>query len=104
MPLTYIQFKTFDDFIRFITVSSTPFVQYTNINGHSIYFIQLAAFGELMLYYIERDKKIEERYIVYNRFRDSISFSNKIESDGQSLSIPILEVARTNIFQEYPPK
>ena len=104
MPLTYFQFKTFEDFIRLIAVSSRPFVQYTNIEDHNVYFIQLAAFGELILYYIERDEKIEEQYVIYNRFRDSISFSNKIESDGQSISIPILEIIRTNIFKEYPPK
>jgi len=102
--MMYIQFKNFNDFIRFITFSTTPFIQYVNMNDHNVYFIQIAVFGELMLYYAELDKKIEDKYVVYNRFRDSVSFSNKMESDGQNISVPILEVERTNVFQEYPPK
>ena len=104
MSQTYIQFKKFDDFIRFVTISPTPFVHYIKFNGHNLYFIQLAGFGERVLYYVELDKEIEEKYVVYNRFRDVISFSNKIESDGQSICVPILEIVKTNAFSEYPPK
>ncbi|MFH0897403.1 MAG: hypothetical protein V1850_05075 [Candidatus Bathyarchaeota archaeon] len=104
MSLTYIQFKKLDDFIRFVTLSPSPFIQYVNLNGHNVYFIQLVGFGERVLYYVELDKEIEGKYIVYNRFRDIVSFSSKIESDGQSVSVPILEVVKTNVFTEYPPK
>ena len=48
--------------------------------------------------------EIKDKYIVYNRFRDTISFSSKKESNGQNVSIPILEIERTNIFEKYPPK
>lgn len=104
MPLIYFQFKSFDDFIRFITFSPTPFIKYFKLDGHNVYFVQAGAFGERLLYYVELDKKIEEKYIIYNRFRDNISFSNKLVSDGQSVYVPILEVERTNVFPEYPPK
>jgi len=104
MALTYIQFKSFDDFIRLITFSPAPFIEHVELDGHNVYFFQISGFGERVLYYMELDKKIEEKYVVYNRFRDSVSFNSKLGSDGQSIHIPILEVARTNIFPEYPPK
>lgn len=104
MSQTYIQFKKFDDFIRFVTLSPTPFIQYINLNSHNVYFVQLAGFGEHMLYYVELDKEIEAKYVIYNRFRDVVSFSSKIESDGQSVSVPILEILKTNAFKEYPLK
>ena len=104
MSQTYIQFKNLNDFIRFITLSPTPFINHIKQNGHEVYFVQIIGFGERILYYIEMDEKLDEKYIVYNRFRDTLSFSNKLESDGQSVSIPILEIARTNVFSEYPPK
>jgi hypothetical protein len=104
MSQTYIQFKKFDDFIRFVTISPAPFVHYTKLNGYNVYFIQLVGFGERVLYYVEMEKEIAEKYVIYNRFRDVVSFSNKIESDGQSVSVPILEVVKTNAFAEYPPK
>lgn len=104
MPETYIQYKNLIDFIRLITLSPTPFINYIKLNGHEVFFIQIVGLGERVLYYIELDEKLDEKYIVYNRFRGTLSFSNKLESDGQSVSIPILEVERTNVFLEYPPK
>lgn len=104
MSQTYIQFKKFDDFIRFVTLSPTPFVHYIKLGGHNVYFIQIVGFGERILYYVELDNEIAEKYVVYNRFRDVVTFSSKIESDGQSICVPILEIAKTNAFSEYPPK
>ena len=104
MSQLYLKFKNLIDFIRFITFSPAPFTHYINLDGHNIYFIQIAGLGERILYYVELDDKIEENYIIYNRFRDTLSFSSKLESDGQSVSIPILEVSKTNIFLDYPPK
>ena len=100
--MTYIQFKNFNDFVRFLTFSPTPFVHYVKLNGCNVYFLQFATFGISMLYYVELEKEIEEKYIIYNRFRDTISYSDKLESDGQSVCVPILEVEKTNVFQEYP--
>ncbi len=104
MSQTYIQFKKFDDFIRFVTLSPTPFIHYIKLNGHNMYFVQLAGFGERVLYYVDLAKEIAEKYVVYNRFRDVVTFSSKIESDGQSVCVPILEVAKTNAFSAYSPE
>jgi len=104
MSQKYIQLKNFDDFVRLITLSPTPFIEYVNLDNHNLYFIQIVGISESVLYYVELDKKIEEKYVLYNRFRDTISFSTKIESDGQNICVPILEVLRTNAFPEYPPK
>jgi len=102
MSQSYIQFKNFNDFIRFVTFSPTPFVQHIKLNSHNVYFVQIQGLGERILYYVESDKEIQEKYIIYNRFRDTISYSDKIESDGQSTCVPILEVEKTNVFQEHP--
>ena len=103
MVQRYIQFKAFNDFVRFVTLSPTPFIQHLKVNSRDVYFVQIG-FREPVLYYVERESEIAEKYVVYNRFRDIISFSNKFESDGQSIFVPILEVERTNIFPDYPPK
>ena len=103
--LSYAKLKKFDDLVRFIVVSSIPFVQYVELNGKHVYFIQIMGFGAgKIIYYFEHNKRIEEKYIVFNRFRDQITFSNTFGSDGQSSSIPILELEKTNIFSEYPPE
>ena len=103
--LNYAKMKTFDDFIRFVAISPAPFVQYVEIEGKHVYFLQILGYGGgKMIYYFEREKKIEEKYILFNRFRDQVTFSNNFGSDGQSTYIPILELEKTNIFSEYPPK
>jgi hypothetical protein len=102
MVQAYIQFKAFDDFVRFITISPTPFIQHIKLNDRDVYFVQIG-FREPVLYFVELEREIEEKYVIYNRFRDIVSFSHKIESDGQSVSVPILEIERTNVFPEYPP-
>lgn len=102
MAQTYIQFKAFNDFIRFVTLSPTPFVQHIQLDGHDVYFVHIG-FREQMLYYVELDQPIAEKYVIYNRFRDVVSFSDKLESDGQSVIVPILKIERTNVFNDYPP-
>lgn len=103
--INYAKMKSFDDFVRFIIVSSIPFIQYIELNGKHVYFIQIISLGGgKMIYFFERDKKIEEKYVVFNRFRDQVTFSNSFGSDGQSAYIPILELQETNIFPEYPLK
>ncbi len=104
MALTYLEFKSFEDLVRFVTFSQAPFLEYIELNGHHVYFFQIGMFGERILYYAELNKKADGRYVIYNRFKDAVSFSNKLETDGQSVSIPVLEIARTNAFGEYPPK
>ncbi|UCH37983.1 MAG: hypothetical protein JSV76_02110 [Candidatus Bathyarchaeota archaeon] len=103
MAQTYVQFKAFNDFIRFVTLSPTPFIQHVRLNDHDVYFVHIG-FREQMLYYVELDQPIAEKYVIYNRFRDVVSFSDKLESDGQSVTVPILEVERTNVFNDYPPE
>jgi hypothetical protein len=101
----YAKMKSFEDFVRFVTVSTIPFIQYVELAGKHVYFIQILGFGGgRMVYYYEREKKVEEKYVVVNRFRDQLSFSNTFSSDGHSAFIPILELERTNIFPDYPPK
>ncbi len=103
--INYIEFKSFDDLVRFISISSSPFLHHIVINGKNVYFIQGMSFGgEQMVYYMECDEAIKKRYVILNRFKDAVYQSDKVISDGQSACIKILELKRTNIFLEYPPQ
>ena len=101
---SFAKMKSFDDLARFIVFSQIPFLQYVELNGRHVYFIQIMGLGGgKMIYYYERDRKIEERYVVFNRFRDQLTFSSTFGTDGQSSYVPILELEKTNVFSEYPP-
>jgi hypothetical protein len=101
----YVEFKALDDLVRFVAGSPKPFLHHIVINGKNIYFVQVVGFGGgRAVYYVEREEKFDGRYIIFNRFRDEVSFSDKLVSDGQSVCVNVLELKRTNIFSEYPPK
>lgn len=103
--INYFEFKSFDDLVRFISISSSPFLLHIVINGKNVYFVQGMSFGGgRMVYYMECDEAIKERYVILNRFKDEVYQSDKLISDGQSACIKILELKRTNIFLKYPPQ
>jgi hypothetical protein len=94
----YVQFKNMEDLVRFVAFSPTPFIQHIEIKEKHIYFIHALSLGGSVIYFVELNEKINKRYVVFNRFRDEISFSDQLGSDGQSAYIPILELEKTNIF------
>jgi hypothetical protein len=103
--ISYIEFNTFDDFVRLISISPSPFLHHIVINGKNVYFIQAIGFGGgRTVYYVECEEPIKERYVILNRFKDEVYPSDKIISDGQNVCIKILELKRTNVFLEYPPQ
>lgn len=103
--LSYAKLKAFNDLVRFVGMSSSPFLFHVELEGKHVYFIQIMSFGGgRMIYYAELDERISEKYIVFNRFRDEISFSDQFSSSGQSAHIPIFELEKTNLFTGYPPE
>lgn len=99
----FSQFKEFDDLVRLVAGSPVPFLQYIEKDGKHIYFVYVLSFGRgSMVYFVELDEPIGKKYVVYNRFQDRITFSDRLETAGQTVSIPVLELARTNTLEEYP--
>lgn len=100
--LSYAKLKAFNDLVRFVGLSPTPFLFHIELEGKHLYFIQITSFGGgRMIYYSELEERIEEKYVVFNRFRDEISFSDQFSSGGQSAHIPIFELEKTNLFKEH---
>ena len=103
--LNYAKLRAFNDLVRFVGMSPTPFLFHVAIEGKHVYFVQITSFGGgKMVYYAELEQQIQEKYVVFNRYRGEISYSDQFSSDGQSTHIPIFELERTNIFKEYPPQ
>jgi len=101
--LNFVKFKTFEDFVKFVAVSQIPFIHHTTIKDKAVYFVHIGLI-EGMVYYVEQEEPIKEKYVLYNRFRDQISFSDKLETDPQKATLPILEIESTSIFSEDPAK
>lgn len=103
--LFHVKFSGLEDMVRLVALSATPFLEHAEINGKHIYFFHATLLtGKPIIYYVVLEEKLEKRYIVYNKFRDTIGFSDKLEADGQSIYIPILEVENTNLLRFMFPK
>jgi len=98
----FSQFAELKDLVRLVTTSPAPFLQYIEKDGKNIYFIYIPSFGRVpMVYFVQMSEPIGKKYIIYNRFQDSLSFSDKLQAAGQTISIPILKIAKTNIFEKF---
>ena len=97
----YMKLSRLEDLVKLVSLSPSPFIQHTTIKNENIYFIQsLVTMSQPMIYLFKTREKIEKKYVVYNRFSDEITFSDKLGQDGQSLYIPILEVEKTNLLKQ----
>jgi hypothetical protein len=99
MPLNFVKFKTFDDLVRFVASSQIPFINHATVRGKAVYFVHVLLI-EGMVYYFEQEGPIKDRYVVYNRFRDQVSFTDRLEVDTQKVTLPILEIEATSVFSE----
>jgi hypothetical protein len=100
----YAKLKSFPDLVKLVATFPTQLLKHVVMNEKNVYFVHLMGFQGSMVYYVEMPVRIKEKYVVYNRFRDQVTFSDNFRSDGQSACIPILELELTNIFPEYPPQ
>ena len=97
--LCYIQLKKLEDLVRLVSSSQTLFLQHIALNGKHIYFIQsMLSLSKPMVYLYQDMKPIEKKYIIYNRFKDEVAFSDIASTDGQSVNIAILEIENTNLL------
>ncbi len=95
----YIQFKNFEDLVRLVASSPTPFIQHFKFKDKHAYFVQsILSFIRPLMYVYKDQKSFEKKYVVYNRFKDSVSFSDILGSDGQSVYITILNIENTNLL------
>lgn len=100
--LIYVQLKRIEDLVRLTALSITPMVQHITLEDKHIYFVQsVPLLGRPVIYFFEGKEKIDKNFIIYNRFNDEITYSDKLSTDGQSVSIPIIEIERTNLFEKF---
>ena len=62
--LSYAKLKAFNDLVRFVGMSPTPFLFHVQLEEKHLYFIQITSFGGgRMIYYTELEELIQEKYV-----------------------------------------
>ncbi|MEM4727772.1 MAG: hypothetical protein QXD04_05935 [Candidatus Bathyarchaeia archaeon] len=82
-------------------VASSPsmnVIQHFESGGVHIYFIIGGTMSEVFLFFVREDKPLPGSFIIYNNFSGDISYSDRLRTDHNIRSIPIVEVSSQDII------
>jgi len=96
-----VQLKSLRDLVMLVASShSMNVIQHVEISGRPLYFIIGGTLSETFLYYVREEKAVQGKFVVYNTFTGEISFSEKMKTEPNLSSIPLVEIERQEIFTE----
>ncbi|NVM03492.1 MAG: hypothetical protein HWN67_14280, partial [Candidatus Helarchaeota archaeon] len=52
------------------------------------------------IYFIRQKEPIAQKYIVYNKTEDNITFTDKLIQRGNLIYLPLIHIKKQNIFSE----
>ncbi|MBS7637573.1 hypothetical protein KEJ49_01605 [Candidatus Bathyarchaeota archaeon] len=82
-------------------VASSPsmnVIQHFQSEGAHIYFIIGGTMSEVFLFFVREEKPLPGSFIIYNNFSGDISYSERLRTDPNISSIPIVEVSSQDII------
>jgi hypothetical protein len=74
--------------------STMNVVQHLQSGEAHLYFIIGGTLREIFLYFIKMEEAANGRFVVYNTYTGEISFSDKIRTDPNLTSIPVVEIKK----------
>lgn len=96
-----VKLKYIEDLIHVLNVAQLPIVHHVSVDSRHIYFIPIGMLGDIgIIYYIELEKPLSGKFILYNTFTGEIRSSSVWTSDSRYMVVPIVEVEKHNLFAE----
>jgi hypothetical protein len=84
-------------------VASSPtmnVVQHLQYGDTHLYFIIGGTLSEIFLYFLKEQKAIDGNFIIYNTYTGEISFSNRLRTDPNLSSIPLVDIKNQDLLPE----
>lgn len=100
--LGLLELDALPNLIDLATRSMQPIIHHIKFQDENIYYIQfggLPGFGTT-IYFIRQKEQITQKYIVYNKTEDSIQTTDKLDSRGNLIFLPIIHIKKQNIFSD----
>jgi hypothetical protein len=95
--MNFVQLKTIRDLVMLVATSpATNVIQHLESNGH-IYFVIGGTLSEVFMYLIKLDEAIEGSFITYNSYSGEIGSSEKISTEPNMNSFPIIEIKKQDV-------
>jgi hypothetical protein len=98
--IKYIKLGKFEDVIKMLVTSMRPPpLHHFNTGKKHVYFIPASiGLGKSVIYFVEREEAIVEKYVVYDTMQDKFSFSDKIMTKPSLKYFVIVEVEEQNVL------
>ncbi len=96
-----VKLKDIEDLIHVLNVAQLPLLHHVSVDSRHIYFIPMGIIGDVsIVYYVELEKPLTGKFILYNTFTGEIRPSSSWTSDSRYMVVPIVEVEEHNLFAE----
>ena len=99
--MKFVQLKTVRDLVMLVASSpATNVIQHLENGGKHVYFVIGGTLSEVFTYLVKLDEPIEGSFITYNSYKGEIGSSEKIASEPNMNSFPIIEIMNQNLIPE----
>jgi len=94
-----LKLKSLEDLVLAAVSLQMPVINYVELDGFHVYFISPFPYCDTgVVYYCVSKDAVKARYVKYNKFTGSVSFSDGVQGDTRSTYIPILAIEEQNLF------
>lgn len=99
--MRFVQLESLRDLVMLVASSPTMnVIQHLRTGGGHLYFIIGGTLREIFLYFVKEDEAIDGRFVVYNTYSGEMSFSEKLRTDPNLTSIPVVEIRNQDLLPE----
>jgi hypothetical protein len=98
--MKFVQLKTIRDLVMLVASSpATNVIQHLENSGH-IYFVIGGTLSEIFMYLVKQDESITGSFITYNSYTGEIGTSEKLSTEPNMNSFPIIEINKQDLITE----
>lgn len=99
--MKFVQLDSLRDLVMLVASSPTMnVIQHLQSGASHLYFIIGGTLREIFLYFVKEEKAIEGLFVVYNTYTGEISFSERLRTEPNLTSIPVVEIRNQDLLPE----
>ena len=97
--MKFVQLKSVRDLVMLVASSpATNVIQHLENDGKHVYFVIGGTLSEVFTYFVKLGEPIEGNFITYNSYKGEIGSSEKIDSEPNMNSFPIIKIINQNLI------
>lgn len=99
--MRFVQLDSLRDLVMLVASSPTRnAIQHLRSGVDHLYFIIGGTLTEIFLYFVKEDEAIDGSFVIYNTYSGEISFSERLRTEPNLTSIPIVEIKSQDLLPD----